>query len=235
VWLNGLDSSSFVTSNTGLRWKNQLPNSSYDFQQSNPLLFPSVGGVGVQFAGNQRFNPVMNNLLVDAVSYTVMFQIDSPNPPDGSILGWSKTNPSKPPLLEYGYDAALPTQQFSLLNVVNELRLGDNAILDPLVALSHNIRYGKTALVLGSFSEGRLNSDRGYLNENFFGEFYLGSPAGTPLNGTLQHMLLFTPEISDVHITAIAALLPTSSVLSWDALDESGWNSLDTANWDGLS
>ncbi|MGL5923699.1 hypothetical protein [Chroococcidiopsis sp.] len=235
VWLNGLDSSSFATSNTELRWKNQLLNPAYDFRQTDPTLAPSIGGLGVQFTGNKRFNPVMNNLLVGASSYTVIFQVNAENPFDGSLLGWRKLDSSKPQLLEYGYEAAQAAQQFSLLNLLNELRLGAAAITDSFFSISHNIRYGKSRAIVGSIPTIRFNSDRGYLSDNFFGEFYLGSTSNTPLNGTLQHMLLFTPEIDDIHINAIASLLPTSTTLSWDALDESGWNSLDTAIWDGLS
>lgn len=209
LWLDGTDSSTISVIGSTFTWLNKFGNTNYDFLQTNVASHPFVTSRGVSFGSNRRVSPRVTSILQGIESYSMIVISTGNAVTQQAVLSISKNNPSLPKLLEYDYVTNTVEQQFSILNVINQL--STNSFLNNIktLLLSHDIKYGKTSVSTNQTTfDTYINSDKGYLLSNFPSAFYLGNSVDNiPFTGDLVHFLLFTPAISNTHLLNIGNIL----------------------------
>jgi hypothetical protein len=204
-----LDSHQYAISGTTLTWTNLMSNSNYDFLQINSALQPLVGTYGFKFAGNQYLYPRTGNLFNNATSYSIIAVTKNLPATNQKIFEVGKTNVSLPMNIAYNYYNFNLDQQFSQLNVANTVEFS-NIITAPLstICLSHDILYGTSVVNLnGQVYNYKVNTDKGYIL-NDFNNFILGNSSATlPFLGELVYFIVFIPQITNLQLDAVLNLL----------------------------
>lgn len=212
LWLDG--NINYIDNNSStFVWQNRYGSSDYNFIQTNPFLHPTVITNGVSFFNNQKLYPLQNTIFDNSLSYTIIIVSRGNLSNTQQLVEVGKVNPALPKFLEIKYETENLNKDFSLLNFTSNINLNNASTYPEVLGISHNIKLGRTKITVNNSQIiTKQAHSKGYVLNNI-SNFYLGNSSTDdyPFIGTLNHFLIFTPEINDIDLLSICSLLSQDS------------------------
>lgn len=212
TWIDGTDSSMLSISGSTFTAKNKLDNIAYDFIQTNPTLHPIISTNGISFTDNKRLFPRQADIfspVLEQSSYSMIFVTKGNPVTHQQLLSIAKNNPALPKFLDIQQEDGASKHSFANVNLESFLTFEPFVGSTQTLMFSHDIRLGRTDVSVNKapFTH-YINTNKGYILNNFPSSFYLGNSSSTlPFVGELLHFLIFIPAIDNTHLTNLGNLL----------------------------